>query len=781
MRFKDLPHDSAISHVTGTSEFIDDRPKMAGELFCDVLYSPVAYGVIDQLDLEDALKIEGVHGIYTHQDLVNNLWGSIVQDQPLLAETEVHYVGEPIAVIAASTKASARAARNAIKLEISAKDAVLNLKQARAKQHYMGETYLIETGDVEVANQSATHTLKGLFINGGQEQFYLESQAAIAYPEENDCMHVHVSAQHPTEVQHVVAKALGLSQHQVVATVKRMGGGFGGKESQSAHYAALAALVAHKTKRPARLVLGKDDDMIATGKRHPFRNDYQVSFDNKGQLQSLVVDFYADGGAYIDLTPAILQRAMFHVDNAYYLPHAKITGTICKTHTHPHTAFRGFGGPQGAAVIEHIMEEIAQYLGMDALDVRKVNCYHGNEQTTHYDQVVENNFLPQLFEQLEQEADYRLRRKQTAEFNQQSKMLKKGLALTAVKFGISFTTRFLNQGNALVNVHMDGTAQVSTGATEMGQGVNSKIRKIVSECLGIVETDVRLMSTSTEKNANTSATAASSGSDINGAAAKIACDKITRRLANIAVQLWQGFEQNNQGNPQAELTIDDSLETAHVVFNQGQIINQDNPSQTFKFTELIKIAYLNRISLSDYGHYKTPEIFYDQAKGKGRPFLYYTHGVAASEVSVDCYTGEVKILRTDILMDLGRIINDGIDHGQVAGGFVQGAGWVTTENLYYDDEGKLVSHSPTTYKIPSIHDTPREFNISFIENHSNIKNIRASKAVGEPPLLLSLSVWCAIKDAIHQAGLKDTSGLSIPATNETILMQFNLIDSQQET
>ncbi|TDR20662.1 xanthine dehydrogenase molybdopterin binding subunit [Marinicella litoralis] len=769
MKFKDLPHDSAVSHVSGTSEFIDDRPKQAGELWVEVVYSTVAHGDITHIDTKAAIAIEGVKSIYSYLDLASNRWGSIVKDQPLLAEKTVHYIGEPILVIAAVDKPTALAAKAVVKIDITAKQPVLNLKQARAQRRFMGETYCIETGDSAAEFAQAEHLLTGQFINGGQEQFYLESQASIVYPEENNCLHVHVSAQHPTEVQHVVASALGLKQHQVVATVKRMGGGFGGKESQSAHYAALAALVAHKTKKPARLVLSKDDDMIVTGKRHPFCNDYQVAFDHQGKLQALNVDFYTDGGAYIDLTPAILQRAMFHVDNAYYLPHARITGTICQTHTHPHTAFRGFGGPQGAAVIEHIMEEIALHLDIDALDVRKINCYQGNEQQTHYGQTVDHNVLPELFEQIERTADYRARRKSIKQFNQQSTGLIKGLALSAVKFGISFTTRFLNQGNALVNVHVDGTVQVSTGATEMGQGVNSKIRKVVSEALGVAETDVRLMPTSTEKNANTSATAASSGSDINCAAAANACHKITARLANIASQLWAGFVPSDEH----ELCLLDGRATDHIEFKGGQVINLKQPSQTFKFNELVGIAYLNRISLSDYGHYKTPEIYYDKAKGKGRPFLYFTNGVAASEVSIDSYTGEVKILRTDLLMDLGRMINDGIDHGQVAGGFVQGAGWVTTENLYYSDQGKLLSHSPTTYKIPSIHDTPRIFNIDFIENHSNVMNIRGSKAVGEPPLLLGLSVWCAIKDALRNAGLSDTAGLCIPATSETILMNLS--------
>lgn len=770
MVFKDPPHDSALGHVTGTSEFIDDRPKLAGELQVLVVYSAVAHGQITHLDVSTARQSAGVHGIYSHQDLAHNRWGSIVQDQPLLAAHEVNYVGEPILVIAAESMQAARVAKDLIELDIEPTPAVLDIHSAKHQQHLMGETYRINKGDVTAQWSVAKHRLQGEFINGGQEQFYLESQAAIAYPEENGCLHVHVSAQHPTEVQHVVAKALGLQHHQVVVTVKRMGGGFGGKESQSAHYAALAALVAQQTGRPARLVLSKDDDMIATGKRHPFANDYQVAFDDNGRIQALQVDFFADGGAYLDLTPAIVQRAMFHVDNAYDLPHASITGRIGRTHTHPHTAFRGFGGPQGAAVIEHIMEEIAATLNLDALDVRLINCYRGDQCTTPYGQTVADNVLPELFDRLIESAAYRQRRSELQGFNQSHQGLKKGLALTAVKFGISFTTRFLNQGNALVNVHLDGTVQVSTGATEMGQGVNSKIRQIVSEALGIDHRDVRLMPTSTEKNANTSATAASSGSDINGAAAHIACQQITGRLANIAMQLWHGFKPSDT----QELTIQPGIDTSAVQFKGGRLINPMAPDQSMSFKDVVRIAYLNRISLSDYGHYRTPEIHFDKSTGQGRPFLYFTNGVAASEVSIDVYTGEVKVLRSDILMDLGRLISDGIDHGQTAGGFVQGMGWVTAEHLCYDAGGKLLSHSPTTYKIPSIHDMPRTFNIDFIENHRNAMNIRGSKAVGEPPLLLGLSVWCAIKDALREAGLKDTSKLAIPATHEAVLTMLSM-------
>ncbi|MGV6851609.1 MAG: molybdopterin cofactor-binding domain-containing protein, partial [bacterium] len=514
-----------------------------------------------------------------------------------------------------------------------------------------------------------------------------------------------------------------------------------------------------------RLCLTKDDDMKATGKRHPFRNDYKVGFDENGRIKALSVHFYADGGAYIDLTPAIIQRAMFHVDNAYFLENAELSGTICKTHTHPHTAFRGFGGPQGAAVIESIIEDIAHFLGKDALEIRKLNCYQGNRNKTPYDQVVENNVLPELFNQLESDCDYLQRRNEINTFNHSSGGLVKGLALTAVKFGISFTTRFLNQGNALVNVHADGSVQVSTGATEMGQGVNTKIRRVVSEALGVDEQSIRMMVTSTEKNANTSATAASSGSDINGAAARIASLKIRQRLANIAVQIWNGFISDDNH----ELCFDDGINVDCVMFENGLVFDSNDATRQIKFTNLVKIAYLNRISLCDYGYYRTPKIHYDRAKGKGRPFLYYTNGVAASEVSVDRFTGEVKILRSDLLMDLGRLINDGIDHGQTTGAFIQGAGWVTTESLYYNDQGELLSCSPTTYKIPNIQDTPRVFNVNFIENNSNLMNIRGSKAVGEPPLVLGLSVWAAVKDAIHNAGSGSIVNLKLPATNEQVL------------
>ena len=523
--------------------------------------------------------------------------------------------------------------------------------------------------------------------------------------------------------------------------------------------AALAALASSRTKRPCRLALTKDEDMMITGKRHPFKNWYKIGFSNEGKINSLKVDFFADGGAYLDLSPAILQRVMFHVDNAYQLENALITGMVVKTNRSPNTAFRGFGGPQGAAVIESLIEDMPQFLKKDSLELRKINAYKGNSQKTHYGQTVDNNFLPQIFDELQKSCDYQNWRKQVDQFNKENTDKVKGLSLTATKFGISFTSRFLNQANALDNVHTDGTVQVSTGATEMGQGVNTKIQAIVAEAFGIPPQDVKLMATSTEKNHNTSATAASSGSDLNGAAALKACIEIKESLAKIAL-LKAGGKNSD------EYDVSKKMDTSSVVFEDGKVLTG---KEEFTFKELVHDAYFNRVRLGARGHYKTPEIHYDVFKGKGRPFLYYTNGAAVSEVLIGKATGDTKIIRTDILMDLGRPINDGIDYGQVAGAFIQGMGWSTGESLVYSEKGQLLSHSPTTYKIPSIQDTPREFNIDFIRNDTNVLNVRGSKAVGEPPFLLGLSVWNAVKNALHYTDEKNFSELVLPATPEEIL------------
>ncbi len=770
-------HDSARGYVTGSAEYIDDRPFVSGELHVEVFYSLVAKGKIKTLDVSAAAKVPGVAAIYTSKDLRHNLWGSIFEDQPYLAENEVQYVGEPIAVIAAESKATAHLAKTKIIIEFEkseAKVATLDIDVAIKNKEFIGQERAIMRGDVDAELKKAKHVLRGEIFMAGQDHFYLESQACVVYPKEDDQIEIHSSSQHPSEVQHLVAKALGLKFHQVVCIVKRMGGAFGGKESQAAPFAVFAALVALKLKKPARLIVSKDDDMIMTGKRNPFKNFYEVGFNDAGQITALKARLFSDGGAYADLSTAIMERAMLHLDNAYFIPNFSVTGQVCKTNTPPNTAFRGFGGPKGVVTIESIIEDIAQYLKVDAFSVREKNVYQKG-QTTPYGQTIEDNILPELFQKLKKESRYEEWRSEISAHNKAGGATLRGLSATAVKFGISFTTRFLNQANALVNVHLDGTIQVSTGATEMGQGVNTKIAQIVAECFSISAGDVRVMPTSTEKNPNTSATAASSGSDINGQAALNASNAIKENLNRVAQAVFarpvenRGRKVAGTGNV-AEIDISKIAVDENIIFENGFVASKKSPKLKISFQDLLQEAYLNRVPLTAQGHFKYPGIFFDKDAGQGTPFFYFTNGVAASEVSIDRYTGELKVLRTELYMDLGRPINEAIDLGQVTGGFVQGMGWVTTENLFYK-EGRLVTCSPSTYKIPSVHDIPRVFNCHLIDNALNKKNVRGSKAVGEPPLLLGISVWAAAKNAL-QYGTDKPIALNLPATQEQIFTKL---------
>lgn len=768
-------HDSAKSHVAGESMYLEDLPPTRGEVYVGVAVSPVAHGKLVGMDTAVAAAMDGVLGIFTAKDLVHNRWGPIVADQPILAESEVKYIGEPIAIVAAASKSVAAAAARAIKFEIIAETAILSIDAAKTKRAFLQPAMVIQRGDPEAEFSNCPRVLTGDFANKGQDHFYLESQSVIAYPGENGDLLVHSSTQHPSEVQHVVAESLGLDLHQVVCMVKRMGGGFGGKESQASHYAALCALAAHKLRRTARLHLTKDDDMCWTGKRHAFENNYKVGFDDAGCIIALKAELFSDGGAYLDLSAPVLQRAMLHCDNAYYIPHLKVVGQICMTHQPPNTAFRGFGGPQGVVFIENVIEEIAFALGLDPLVVRLRNLYGTSERNvTHYGQTIEQNTLPELFEKIVSRTDYHRRRQEIEAFNQSQGFSLRALSVTPVKFGISFTVKHLNQGNALVNVHRDGTIQVSTGATEMGQGVNVKIAQIVAEVFGLPTTSVKVMPTSTEKNHNTSPTAASSGSDINGFAAQAAAMAIRRRLAAFAAY-YLGLRSEDRAAAfmqREDFSLADWSQKINVdqdiIFDARGVYRRGQPEQAVTLSELLNQAYLHRVSMGDYGYYKTPGIYYDRDKGRGHPFLYFTNGVAASEVEIDRYTGDVKVLRTDILMDLGRPINYGIDEGQVVGAFVQGLGWVTTEDFRIAADGVVLTHSPTTYKIPNIQDIPREFNIEFIDNPHNTSNVRGSKAVGEPPLLLAFSVWTAIKQAL-QTHLKKPVDLRLPATHNEIL------------
>jgi xanthine dehydrogenase large subunit len=772
------PHDSSFSHVTGRSEYVDDRPLLKRELICGLVYSPYARAHLKSTDFTQALQVPGVVEVVTAKDVVTNTWGTIFQDQPVLASTEVHYAGEVIAVLGAETPEALRMGLAQVKVEWEKLPAILSVDEAVSKRSFIGEERSIARGDVVEALKNSPKRLSGCLKIQGADHFYLESQAAVVYPKEEGQLEVHSSTQHPTETQHVVAKACGVPFKDVVCIAKRLGGGFGGKESQAAPIAAFAALMAKKTGRPARLALSKDDDMVITGKRNPFQISYEVGFNSEGKILAFDAKLFSDGGAYADLSTSIMERAMLHSDNAYFIPNMRVCGQVCRTNYHPHTAFRGFGGPKGVALIESVIEDVARETGKDALDIRKLNCYKPGEDITHYGQKVENNLLPGLFEKLETDSEYRSRREEINSWNQKAVETggnPRGLSLTAVKFGISFTTRFLNQGNALVIIHTDGSVQVSTGAVEMGQGVNSRIASIVAEEFGLPLSSIRMMPTSTEKNANTSPTAASSGTDINGAAAQKACLEIKKRLAALALKLkdtskdlWPSKTAGLGTAPEIELGKEIETSLTQVAFENGQVILRDKSFQ-LKFSDLVREAYLNRISLSEYGHYRIPDLGFDKLKGKGRAFLYYTQGVAASEVELDRDTGEVKVRRVDILMDLGRPINYGLDVGQVTGGFIQGMGWVTTENLVYNQDGFLLSHSPSTYKIPSIQDTPRIFNANLVHNEGNTVNVKSTKAVGEPPLLLCLSVWTAIRDAVMSYQGNKVIPMAIPATSERIL------------
>ncbi|MEK7434108.1 MAG: xanthine dehydrogenase molybdopterin binding subunit [Cyanobacteriota bacterium] len=758
---QNIPHDSAKGHVTGESVFIDDMPFAKNELMVDFLGSPFAHAELISVDTSEAEKIDGIIGLFTYKDLNGiNKFGPIIQDEHLLVEHLATFIGEPIVVIAGENKQAIEKAKKAIKLNMKELEPIFSIDEAIKKEQFIGIPRTIKTGDVESAFKTSEHVLEGTFIIGGQEQFYLESQASLAYPGENNSLVIHCSTQHPSEIVQVAASILGLNQNQVICITKRMGGGFGGKESQACHYAVMAGLVALKTKRPARIILTKDVDMQVTGKRHPFQNNYKVGFDSNGQINALKVDLFSNGGAAADLSTSILERAMLHSDSAYYIPNMEVHGKICRTNLPPNTAFRGFGGPQGTLNTENIIEEIANYLKKDSYEIRRLNCYGIDERNvTHYGKVFYNNVLPEIFDELHKKSDYKERFDSIKEFNSNSKTHLKGISLSPVKFGISFTTKFLNQGSALVNIYLDGSVQVSTGGTEMGQGLNTKIRQIVADEFSIDYENIRIMDTSTEKNNNTSPTAASSGTDINGSAAVLACTAIRDRLADFAAQ---HFSSPEEGIVKSKNNI---------VFKDNYVFDDRKPHKKISFKDLIPLAYRERVNLGERAFYQTPGVDFNRETGKGNPFLYFTNGAAVSEVLIDKFTGELKILRADILIDIGQSINLGIDRGQVIGGFIQGAGWLTSEELKYTDKGYLLSHSPTTYKIPNITDMPDIFNVEFFKNEENTVNVKKSKAVGEPPLLLGISVWTAVKHDLSFVS-KNRVTLNTPATNEEIVMRI---------
>ena len=754
-----IPHDSAIGHVTGSAPYIDDLPRRTDELYVGFVGSPVASGKLKSVETQSATAVVGVAGVFTHADVgKHNIFGPLICDEPFLAESSLLYIGQPVVVIAASTKEALEQAKALVKIEYTASDPVLDIETAIKTEGFIGPRRQIRRGDPDKAIAGSAHQLSGDFHIGGQEQFYLESQAAAAYPGEQGQLIIHSSTQNTTEIQTMVAEVLGLSQHQIVCICKRMGGAFGGKETQAVIPALMVALVASKMGQAARIVYDKDTDMHVTGGRHPYLCRWKVGFDSTGEISGMKVDFYSDGGAAADLSTSVMERTLLHAENAYYIENIEVNGQVCRTNFPPNTAFRGFGGPQGVACMENIIERIAESIGANPLDVRLKNVYGDKDRNvTQYGQFFSGNHLPEIMQTLAESSNYKSRYAELASKNKNDPLVLRGLSMTPVKFGISFTTKFLNQANALVNVYTDGTVQVSTGGTEMGQGLNTKIRQLVADEFGLPFDDVIVMVTSTEKNNNTSPTAASAGTDLNGAAAVNGCQIIKQRLAEFAAELFASPDDGLIPSPE------------HIVFANSMVSDARQPGSGISFADLSNKARMERIDLGARGFYKTPGVDFNRETGRGNPFLYFTQGAAVAEVEIDRFTGDLTVPRVDLLMDIGKSINPGVDMGQITGGFIQGMGWATAECLVYDQKGVLLSHSPTTYKIPAITDVPIDFRCELFPNEDNLHCVRRSKAVGEPPLLLGIAAWTAVRNALSFLPSDVDPNLSLPATGEEIL------------
>ncbi len=761
----DRIHESAHLHVTGEATYIDDMPELAGTLHAALGLSPVARGRITGLALERIRALPGVVAVLSAADIPGpNDCGSIVHDDPILAEGEVRYVGQPVFAVIATTRDAARraAARAKEAIRIDVQPPVLTPQEAHAKgQYVLPPMHLARStreGGATAAIAGAPHTLRGTFDVGGQEQFYLEGQISYAIPKESDGMLVHCSTQHPSEMQHLVAHALKLSAHHVQVECRRMGGGFGGKESQSALFACVAAVAAQRLRCPVKLRVDRDDDFLITGRRHCFHYEYEAGFDDAGRILGVEITLVSRAGHSADLSGPVMTRALCHADNAYWLPDVALHGYSARTNTQSNTAFRGFGGPQGAIVIEHIVDDIARRLGRDPLDVRRANFYgKGERNVTPYGQTVTDNVIHELTAELEAGSDYRARRAALEAFNAGSPVLKRGIALTPLKFGISFNVKHFNQAGALVHVYTDGSILVNHGGTEMGQGLNTKVAQVVAHELGVAFDRVRATATDTQKVANTSATAASTGSDLNGKAAQDAARQIRERLATLAARPHGG-------------------DAASVRFANDEVhIN----GSTLPFRELVQQAYHERVQLWSDGFYATPGLHWNRDTLQGRPFFYYAYGAAVSEVVVDTLTGEWKLLRADVLHDAGRSLNPALDIGQVEGAFIQGMGWLTMEELVWHPEtGLLMTHAPSTYKIPTANDCPPVFKVKLFENANAEDSIHRSKAVGEPPLLLPFSVFFAIRDAVSAVGgHRVEPPLSAPATSEAILKAIDAVQA----
>jgi xanthine dehydrogenase molybdopterin binding subunit len=741
--------------------YVDDIPVNDQLLVGRVVYSPHAHARIVSCDLAEAKTLPGVHAVLCHTDIPGyNQMGPVVKDEPCLAAHEVACVGQAVCLIAAETEELCLEAEKRLRVTYEPLEPVLDIETAVSRNSLLGPPRTITRGDVDAALRSAPHVITGALHTGAQEHWYLESQVCLCIPGEGNEITVFSSTQHPSETQALIAELLGIGTHEVVVEVRRLGGAFGGKETQANHTACWAALLCHATRRPVKLRLCRDDDMRITGKRHRFLAKYDVGFDHDGTLVAAKFELNSDGGCATDLSLAIMERAMLHVDNAYYVPHLSVSGRVWKTNLPSNTAFRGFGGPQGMAVMEAVIDRIARCLKKDALEIRRRNFY-GTEarNMTHYNQQVEHNRLGMLYEQLVASSEYFARRRAVDAFNTSHEFVKRGLAMTPVKFGIAFTTTFLNQAGALVNVYRDGTILVNHGGTEMGQGLHTKMQQVAAAEFGVSLERVKVNATNTSKVPNTSPTAASAGADLNGMAIKNAIAALKARIAAAVAQMFTEQQPTAPSQPTA------------IVFEDDWIIDAQHADRRMPFAEAMPLMPLRQVSLSATGYYKVPGIGWDKEQGVGKPFHYYAFGMAVTEVEVDILTGRHTVLRTDILHDVGASLNPAIDLGQVEGGYVQGLGWVTTEEVQWDDKGHLLTHSPDTYKIPSVQDIPQDFRAALLQGIPNPYAIRQSKAVAEPPLMLALSAWLAIKDAISAVADHEIEPeFSLPATHEVIVL-----------
>ncbi len=744
------PHESARSQVQGRAPYVDDLPELKGTLHAAPVMSPVAHGRLRGIDAAAALALPGVVGVVTAADIPGDpILATFVHDEPVLARDQVEHIGQVVALVVAQDVLQARRAARLVQLDIEPLPAILTVREALAAGSQVLPTVTVRRGEPEAALARSAHTLAGTLVVGGQEHFYLEGQVAYALPQEQDQWLVHSSTQHPGEVQHWIAHALGIANHRVTVQCRRMGGGFGGKETQAGHMAVWACLAARKFAAPVKLRLDRDDDFMITGKRHPFEYDYTVGFDGTGLITALKLMMAVNCGFSADLSGPVADRAIFHADNAYFLSDVEIVSHRCKTHLQSQTAFRGFGGPQGMIVIEAILSDIARHLGLDPLQLRRRNFYGiDTRHTTHYRMKVEDNILEPLVGALARSSGYAARRQDIAAFNARSPVIKRGLALTPVKFGISFTATLFNQAGALVHVYTDGSVQVNHGGTEMGQGLHTKVAQVVADELGVPLSQVLVTASDTGKVPNASATAASAGTDLNARAAQYAAGQVRSSLAQFVAGL-------------------DGCGAGAVQFAGGRIVS---PKGSRDFVDVVRQAYANRIQLWSDGFYRTPKIHYDKTTLTGRPFYYFAYGAACTEVAIDTLTGESRVLKVDILHDVGQSINPAIDRGQIEGGFVQGMGWLTCEQLVWDTRGRLSTHAPSTYKIPAIGDVPAHFAIDFWPEPNREDNVYGSKAVGEPPFMLAISVFEALRDAVASARPPGSRvQLEAPATPEYVL------------